>query len=430
MKNVIGVIGGMLLFINAVLSQSVNVSPVQDSNTVTAKVNVQINKTVNNFVNSNQNEDGPMRAKTFSKSFSANQSDKIMLSNQYGSIQVRIWDRKEVQVDVDMKSYGGTEEEAQKLLDGVNIDASKIGDQISFKTRMDQQNGNWGSGSRKGKKWRREVRINYLLNMPAANALTLSQTYGSVTMGDLSGALYAKVQYGNFNAQNLSNQNNYISIQYGNGNIQSLNGAVIKQQYGSGLTIGTVNNIDLNAQYAGVKITTIKGNATIKQQYGSGLIIGSVNDLELNAQYANVNVATIKGDAQIDQQYNNLSIGTVAKLTLKSQYTSVTVGSLNGDSKFNMQYNKLNIAEIGNDCRVLSVDGQYVGISLVFNNNYNANVDIYTRYASFKYSDRVVAKLMNDSKNYSSTKDYIGKIGNGGNATVKIKSDYGSVTIK
>ncbi|MEJ7556924.1 MAG: hypothetical protein WKF66_01370 [Pedobacter sp.] len=377
-----------------------------------------------------QNEDGPMRSKTFSKSFPADQSDKIVLSNQYGSIQIKVWDRKEIQVDVDIKSYSNTDEEAQKLLDQVSIEASKSGDQISYRTKMVQENGNWGNGRRNGKNWRREVRINYVVSMPAANALTLSQTYGNVTMGDLSGALYAKVQYGNFTAQDLTNSNNYISVQYGNCSVQNLNGAVIKQQYGSTVTIGTVNTIDLNTQYAGVKITTIKGNATIKQQYGSGVNIGSVDNLNLDVQYSNVNIATIRGNGNIEQQYNSLAIGSVGKLNLRSQYTSVSVGSLNGDGRFDMDYNKLSVGEISNACKTLNVDGQYVAIALGFSSNYHADLDVHTSYASFKYADRVTAKLLNDTKDYSSTKDYNGKIGNGGSATVKIKSDYGSVTIK
>ena len=414
MKNVIGLMAGLCLIVSQANSQT------QET----------LANTTTTTVTSYQNDDANMRSKTFSKSFGLDQSDKISLSNQYGSIQIKVWDRREIQVDVDIKSYSNSDQDAQKLLDEVSIEASKSGDQISFKTKMDRENGNWGSGSRNGKKWRREVRINYVVNMPAANALTLSQNYGSVTMGDLSGALYAKVQYGNFNAQNLSNTNNYVSVQYGNCNIQSLNGAVIKQQYGSAVTIGTVNTLDLNAQYAGVKITTIKGNANIKQQYGSGVTIGSVDNLNLNAQYANINVSTIKGNANIDQQYNNLSIGSVGKLNLKSQYTSVTVGALNGDGNFDMEYNKLSIAEISNACKTLNVDGQYVGISLGFSNNYNADLDVHTNYASFKYADRVTARLLNDTKDYSSSKDYSGKIGNGSGATVKIKSDYGSVTIK
>lgn len=376
----------------------------------------------------NEGDDDPMRSKTFSKTFAAGSTDKIVLGNTYGSIVIKIWDRKEVKADIDIKAYSNDEAGAQKLLDGITIEAGKSDDQIVFKTKLEEK-GNWGRGSRLGRKWRREVKVDYVVYMPASNALTMSQNYGNIAMGDLTGPLYAKVQYGNFAAQNLSNSNNYISVQYGNTNIQNVTKAVVKQQYGSGLTIGTAGALDINAQYAAVNVNTIKGDAVIKQQYGSGLTIGSVHDLDLNAQYCNVNVNSIKGDAKIDQQYNNLTIGTVGKLELKTQYTSTSIETLRGDARFNMQYNKLSINEVTNGCKALSIDGDYLNISVGFNADYNADLEAQTSYASFKYGDRVSASQVGNKED-SNSKHYMGKIGKGSGAIVKIKSDYGSVTIK
>jgi hypothetical protein len=257
----------------------------------------------------------------------------------------------------------------------------------------------------------------------------MSQNYGSITMGELNGPLYAKVQYGNFSAQGLSNTNNYISVQYGNTNIQNVGKAVIKQQYGSGLTIGTAGTLDINAQYAAVKVTAIKGNAVIRQQYGSGLTIGTVGNLDLNAQYCNVDINSIKGDAVIKQQYNSISLGSVEKLDLKAQYTSASIGKLGGDGRFDMQYNKLSIDQVTSGCRALDIDGGYLNIALGVETAYNADLDVQTRYASFKYGDNVSVKQTGNDRD-SNSKNYSGKIGNGGGSSVKIKSDYGSVTIK
>jgi len=376
----------------------------------------------------NEGDDDPMRSKTFSKTFAVDNSDKIVLGNQYGSIVIKIWDKKEVKADIDIRAYSNDEAGAQKLLDGVTIEAGKSGDQIIFKTKLEEQ-GNWGRGSRLGRKWRREVKIDYVVYMPASNALTMSQNYGNIAMGDLKAPLYAKVQYGNFAAQNLMNSNNYISVQYGNTNIQSVTNAVVKQQYGSGLTIGTAGALDIDAQYAAVNVSTIRGDAVIKQQYGSGLAVGTVHNLDLNAQYCNVNINSIKGEAKIDQQYNNLTIGSAGKLELKTQYTSTSVGTLRGDARFNMQYNKLSIDEVTTGCKTLSIDGDYLNISAGFNPDYSADLEVQTNYAAFKYGDRVSANQIGN-KDDSNSKHYTGKIGKGSGAVVKIKSDYGSVTIK
>ena len=371
------------------------------------------------------NFDGPQKNKSFIKSFAAGADDKIVLANQYGSLKIHTWDKKEVKTEVSISAFAGSEEEAQKLLDEVNIDAGKQGDQIVFKTRMSQPGGNWGSGSRNGKRWRREIRVDYVVYMPASNDLSLSQNYGNVTMDDLTGTLYAKVQYGNFSAVNLRNSNNYISVQYGKTELQQVNKAVIKHQYGSGLSIGTVGSIDLDAQYAKVTINTVKDKALIKQQYGSGLSIGSTSDLDLDIQYANANVNTISGTAKIRQQYSSLTLGTVGQLALNAQYTSATIGSLKGNATIDMEYNKLTIGSVGAQCKSLNIDGDYLNINVGFSSGYSADVEVNTSYAAFRYGEEVTARLLGEKN--SSNKIYRGKIGNGGPGLVKVKSDYGAV---
>lgn len=369
--------------------------------------------------------DGPQKAKTFTKSFVAGTDDKIVLANQYGSLQIRTWDKKEVKAEVSIRAYASSEEEAQKLLDGVSIDAGKQGDQIVFKTRMDQPGGNWGSGSRNGKRWRREIKVDYIVYMPLTNDLSLSQNYGNVSMQDLNGTLYAKVQYGNFSAVNLRNANNYISVQYGKTDLQQVNKAVIKHQYGSGLTIGTVGSVDLDAQYAPVRINTVKDRALIKQQYGSGLTIGSTAQLDLDIQYASATVNTISGIARIKQQYSSLNLGTVGQLDLDAQYTSATIGNLKGNATIDMEYNKLAIGTVGSQCKSLNIDGDYLNINIGFVSGYNADLEVNTNYASFRYGDDMTVRLIGDKN--SSSKVYKGKIGNGGPGLVKVKSNYGAV---
>ena len=366
-----------------------------------------------------------VKIKTFTKSFAMDAGDKMNLSNKYGDVLIKIWDKREVKVEVEIKASSSQNGEAQRLLDETSIEAGKTGDLISFKTNMGNRDGNYGSRFRNGKMvWKREVKVNYVVYMPASNSLSMSTQYGNMTMGNFSGPLYAKVQYGNFTAGSLNSNNNYISVQYGKADVEEVNVATIKQQYGSGLTIGTVGTLDLNAQYVGVNIQKIRGNAIVKQQYGSGLTIGSVDNLELDAQYANVTLGTINGNANVKQQYNNISISSVNKLNLKAEYANVKVGSLKGDGSFKLSYNKLNIDNVAVGCRNLAIDADYAGVALGFGTGYHADFDLKTEYGKFK-SGPAVYRTVQDEDN---KKQYSGKIGNGGASKINIKTDYGSVT--
>lgn len=342
-------------------------------------------------------DDTPMKAKSFTKSFGIDKSDKINLSNQFGSITIKTWDKNEIKVDVEMKAYAKTADEAQKLIDDVSISATKTGDLVSYKTEMGEHNGNWGSSVKNGKTiWRREVKVYYVVYMPANNALTAAQQYGNILMGDFSGPTSIKVQYGNFTSGDLNNANNYINIQYGASNIKDANTLKVKHQYGSGVKIGTVGTLDIDVQYAAADITTVKGSAVVKHQYGRGITIGSVGNLSVNAQYATVKVGTLKGNLICKQQYGNLIVDQ-------------TEASKN-----------------------IAIDSQYTTIDLGFAANYNADFDVEVSYASFKYGSNVTAKRegSDDERRYGQEKKYSGKIGKGGGAKVSVKAQYNGVTFK
>ena len=350
-----------------------------------------------NYNMQDEQDDTPMKAKTFSKSFAIDKSDKVNLTNQYGSITVKTWSKNEIKVDVDMKAYAKTADEAQKLIDDLSIEATKSGDLVTFKTERGDRNGNWGSSVRNGKTiWRREIKVHYVVYMPASNSLTASQQYGNITMDDFTGPTSLKLQYGDLIAGNLSNTNNYVSIQYGKGSVKDMGGATIKHQYGSGITIASVGNLDVNAQYTAVKIGSVKGTATIKHQYGNGTTIGSVSggSINVNTQYAPIKITNLNSN-----------------LTSRAQYSKVIVDEI----------------EAGKD---IDVDAQYSSVSLGFASNYAADLDVRTQYGSFKYGENVTARKEEDGKNYSSNKNYTGQIGKGGNAKVMVKVQYDNVTFK
>ncbi len=401
MKNLMLCMSGLLLAIQVNAQQAspaVNVSTNTNVSTsysyTTSDVKNQVNVKYNNNNQQEVQDDGPVRSKTFNKSFGIDRGDKITLNNQYGSMTIKIWDRNEIKVDADIKAYAKTEEEAQKLLDQVSINAAKDGDLVAFKTEMGDRNGNWGSSIRNGKVlWRREIKVHMVVYMPAANALTASQSYGNITLDDFNGPTSLKVQYGNLFAGNLNNSNNYISVQYGKASLKDVNAAKIKQQYGDGVTINTIGTLDLDIQYASAKITTVKGNANIKHQYGNGTTIGSVGGL-----------------------------------TVTAQYTKVKVGTLKGNLNTRVQYGKLTVDEIENSSKDITVSGGYSDIDLSFGAAYNGDFEVSTNYGGFRYGSNVTAKKLGDDRGYSSAKSYNGQIGKGGNAKINVRTDYGSVS--
>lgn len=358
-----------------------------------------------------------IKSKKISKSFTVGSNDKVTINNRYGTLDIRTWNKNEVKIEVDVKVYGDNTAEAQELLDLTNIKAVSAENEVILDTKLLE------GKVKTGKKWKTEVKTNYLIYMPMTNSLNLSHQYGNVSIGDLWGAVDASVQYGNIKAGNLKGPRNSIRMQYGSVNISNIDHADIVQQYGAGLTIGNVGTLKLNAAYAAVKIGAVTQKANIVQQYGPGLTIGSVGDLDLNAAYAKVSIGTISGAAKIVQRYSNFTVGTAGSLIANAQYANVTVSKLKGDGKFTMQYNRLSLNEVTADCRRLDIDCSYLTAVVNFGVNYNASVEVNTSNAGFKYGTGFALKTEGAGQN----KHYTGKIGNGGDARVTVNSKNGNI---
>jgi len=408
MKNLtLGISGLLLLAIQVNAKQVALPTPpaVPESSVMISRSTSKVNKsrtvstTVNNW-SSDQDQDqsdDPMKTKTFSKSFSIDKNDKVSLSNQYGSITIKTWDKKEVKLDADIKVYANTDSEAQKLIDDVSISSSKSDDGVVFKTNMGDMNGNWGRGNKNGKKWRREIKVSLTLYMPSTNALTVAQSFGNVNMENFAGPTSLKVEYGNLTTGVLSNVNNYVSVQFGKAEIEEVNQATIKHEYGSGLTLGSANTLKLSAQFTGVKIGTIKNSADIKHEYGAGLTIEKVGSLILKANFIKVKILALAGNGTINAEYGG----------------GVTIDQV----------------EAG--CKKLDINAHFAGINLGFSLNLNADLDISTQFGGFKSTaDGVEVKRTDENKGFTQSKAYTGKVGKGGTSKINVKTEYGSVSLK
>ncbi|MCX2582373.1 hypothetical protein [Pedobacter sp. MR22-3] len=386
---------------------------------------------VNATVSLKQDEQGgdTEKFKSFSKSFNVDINDKVNLNNQYGTITIKTWDKKEVKVDVDIRAFSNSDGDAQKMIDAVTIDASKNGDMVAVKTNMSERDGRYGRGTRNSvTSWRREVKINYVVYMPAANSLQLIQQYGNVEVGNFTGPTSLKVQYGNLLVGSLNNSNNYINVQYGKCDIRELNAGVVKHSYNGPVNIGSAGTLELDAEYVGVNINTIRRSADLSIQYGKGLNVGTIGgNLLLNTEYAKVNINTIRGNMVAKQAYADLTIASAGKIAVDAEYSNVTLGSVNGDANIKMDYNRLNVNEITPACKSFTFAGEYVGVGLGFAERYNGNFNVSTSYAGFKFGSNVSASLTSKD---DEDKRYSGKIGNGSTGNVNIKTSYGSVTFK
>ncbi len=240
------------------------------------------------------------KTKTYSKTYSAGADDKLSIKNTFGKISVNTWNKKEIKVEVQMKAYANEEEDAQKLLDKINIADSKEADQISFKTNIEPNSLSNGSRSftfgtlfSDGKKRTNKVEVNYVVYMPAKTQLDLTNTYGNVTLPDGVGKVSVKVTYGGLVSKELTDPQ--IKIVYGDAKINTINNGNINVTYGD-LKLGTADNLTARVAYGTMNVDKLRSSGNISATYGDGVTINELDKnckaVNVRAQYTKVNLST------------------------------------------------------------------------------------------------------------------------------------------
>ena len=253
-----------------------------------------------------------LKSKSYSKSYPVDAKDKLQIENHFGKITVNTWAKNEVKVDVEIKSYANTDDDAQKLLDQVKINDKKDNDGVSFTTVIsdeDHKNSFWGTMTNNGKTTVRKTIVNYTVYMPAKSALTISNTYGAIILPELSGKLNINNSWGNFTAKALTNPDNAINVKYGSADIESLTGSDLKVSFGS-LNLVSADRLTAELSYSPAKIGTINTSGTISLHFGEGLQISnlgkSLKTLSVNSSYAPIKLGSLNNDnADFDVTVHN-----------------------------------------------------------------------------------------------------------------------------
>ena len=224
------------------------------------------------------------KQKTYSKTYPLDGNDKIKLDNEFGKIVVNTWDRHEVKVDAQIKAWAKDDNDAQRLLDGVQINDSKQGDVVSYRTETGNP-GNWHGGKV------RKVEIDYTVYMPARTDLDVENSFGSIVLPDLGGKIDLSSSYGNVEIANLSNPANDIQGSYGNLKAGSLNGAKLEFSYGN-VAINECTNLRAQLSYGTFQLGKLRGAADLDLSNVGGFKIGEIaasfKKLNINSSYSSV----------------------------------------------------------------------------------------------------------------------------------------------
>ena len=251
---------------------------------------------------------GIEKKRTIIKMYDVDQKDKLLINNQFGQVNVILWDKDEIRVQIIVTANASTDDRAQEYLNSVEITDKREGDQIILRTEMQKTSsawGNWNGNTNNGEK--QSVHIDYTVQMPRNNALSVRNRFGNTNVASFRAPLTIYTRYGNFTADQLTGSQNDIDVAYGNADIRNMEGGklaiaysnldldkanviVLTNRFGK-LKIGTVNKLDATISYSGASIGTLGESCKMRLDFSGGFRIGqlkSADNVDIQANYSSV----------------------------------------------------------------------------------------------------------------------------------------------
>jgi hypothetical protein len=186
------------------------------------------------------------------------------------------------------------------------------------------------------------------------------------------------------------------------------------------------NALDIKHSYGSISLPDFNGPLNIQGSYGS-LKTGNLTNPSntISYKYGGVTIGNLKSGV-LDVAYGSLNIVNSGKLDANISYSPIKIETISGDIDLNLRYSGgLKVGKVDPLVKKINIDASYSSVSLGFDPAANFSFDVTGNYSSFNYNKDKVNVISNESSN--NKKSYIGKYGNGSDAQVTIRSNYGSV---
>jgi len=324
-------------------------------------------------------------SKTWNKTFKVNSDARLDLDNKYGNVHITTWKQDEISVKVTITVDVASQEKADKALNSIRIVDEASMEKVIIATRFD---------SGKGAKLNKKLHVNYVVQMPINNSLTLVNKFGDVYINRLNGRADIRVGYGNLKCEILNHPDNRIRLAFSSGKctIDDFSSGSIEMKY-STLSVNKADRLHLDSKFSSFRI-------------------GSATTMKCKSQYDKLEIERV-GDLDLDGKFSGYEIGTVVR-----------------NLKLDLEYSGCEVNRISALAREISVENSFGGVEIGFEEGTSYNLKAKGEFGGIEYPDKHVILTTNESK--SNSFFIIGVVGDktSPDTSVDISTKFGSVELR
>ena len=331
------------------------------------------------------------KKKNVTFSYIVNSTDKISLENQFGDIKVSFWNKNEVKVEVFILANATSDERASNFIQMVDVVGKKIEGQVSIKTIIDREEGNYKNNTwnwKGGSDDKNSLKVDYKVFMPKNNALKVKNSFGNTYLPTFANMLTVHQSYGKLIAEDITNPKSDVHLEFCKGSyIRSMSGGKLK------------------ASYSGIKME-------------------KADDFDFN------------------NSFGDIDIKEVGKMDAKISYSSGLIGMISESSNLRLEFSGgFKLGGLGKNVKELDINASYSPVNLTLSDNISYDFEVKANYGDFAYpvnkgvsfttNSETDAKKNGGQHSFNPTKYYIGKIGKGSTeCKIIVNSNFSSVKFK
>ena len=340
--------------------------------------------------------------KTIKKEFDIAANGTTYLSNKYGKVNVKTWDRNRVKISVDIVVNANSEEKADQVFDRIKIQFSNANDYVKAITEIESKRSSWWSWNSSDKS---DYKINYEVYLPATNNLDLTHKYGDAYVSSMEGKVKLNLKYANFKIEGVGDDSD-IEFAYGNGAIKTAKDLTTSLSYGK-LDIETANDVSLTTKYSQVRIA-------------------NAGDIRCETKYDTYQLANI-ADFKNYGKYDNFTINSARNVSLNGKYSSIDVAKISQGIDLDMEYGSADFG-LAKGFEEVTMNGRYTDFKVLVPAGASYKLDAMSTYAGISYPSNldVVREISKSSS--QEVEGYAGS--KNANTVIKARLNYGGLKVR
>ena len=280
----------------------------------------------------------------------------------------------------------------------IDVDFSNSSNSVSATTVLEKKNNGWGRNSIR-------MEINYVVNMPVSNSLSLKHAHGSAQIADINGLVDIDLKHGSFKAGKLGNQLN-IDLAHGNGEFESTGDVEIDLRHGK-LIAESVGEVDLDA-----------GHATFETD--------EAKDIDFSASHSNLIAGKIGKLSALSSNHNRIKLQSATSIKFQGNHSNIAAENVAESLVLNMNHGHCK-SGLSNQFKEVDLNGTHAGFTLNIASGAQFSMEASSTHGGIKYPSGMEINY-NVQKNHSKTvKGYYGS--NSSNRMVKAKLSHGNLNV-